>query len=112
MLMQQSVYSNSKISNITQSVTYALTFDAANQLVNVQADAPFPPPAQTPTATLTPQGRIARYYYDGDGHGLPALERPGDSWMHTLAVCAPWCISKGANLARGIRPAVGALHLG
>lgn len=35
-------------------VKYALTFDAANQLISVQADAPFPPPAQTPTATRTP----------------------------------------------------------
>jgi RHS repeat-associated protein len=42
-----------QISSILEFVTYALTFDAANQLINVQADAPFTPPSQTPTATAT-----------------------------------------------------------
>jgi len=39
---------------VVDGVTYLLTFDAANKLISVQADAPFPPPAQTPTATGTP----------------------------------------------------------
>ena len=72
MLMQQRVYFNSKISNIAQSVTCVLTFDAANKLISVQADAPFTLPEQNPTATVVAQqaNGSVEYVYDGNGRGL------------------------------------------